>query len=121
VYAVLIFNYLQHVHADEESDFNHSRNFTGWGLNAFLFNNGYHTVHHISPHTHWSENPAQHAKMANKIDPALEEKNFWWYMVRVYLIGAFFPKFRTQSMRLKRIAMAKAGTAQGVGADKRVN
>jgi beta-carotene hydroxylase len=42
--TVLVFNYLQHVHADEEDPWNHSRNFTGQLLNFFLFNNGYHTI-----------------------------------------------------------------------------
>lgn len=118
LFAVLIFNYIQHVHADEESKWNHSRNFTGWMLNAYLFNNGYHTVHHMSPLRHWSENAAEHAKVANKIDPALDEKSFWWYMVRVYLLGAVFPKFRTESMRLKRIEQSKHSTAPNSAAGK---
>ena len=45
LFSVLIFNYVQHVHANEESEWNHSRNFTGF-LNFMLFNNGYHTIHH---------------------------------------------------------------------------
>lgn len=45
LFSVLIFNFVQHVHADEESEWNHSRNFVGF-LNKMLFNNGYHTVHH---------------------------------------------------------------------------
>jgi len=35
MFAVLVFNYIQHVHADEESEWNHSRNFKGL-LNAFI-------------------------------------------------------------------------------------
>jgi len=30
LFSVLIFNYVQHVHANEESEWNHSRNFTGF-------------------------------------------------------------------------------------------
>jgi fatty acid desaturase len=45
LFSVLIFNYVQHVHADEMSEWNHSRNYTGF-LNFLLFNNGYHTIHH---------------------------------------------------------------------------
>src|ERR1035437_4430029 len=35
LFSVLIFNYVQHVHADEESEWNHSRNFVGF-LNTML-------------------------------------------------------------------------------------
>jgi beta-carotene hydroxylase len=101
--AVLIFNYIQHVHADEESRWNHSRNFVGWALNAFLLNNGYHTIHHEKPGLHWSVLPEEHAKIASQIDPALAERSFWWYMIRVYLLGIFVPRFRTRSMRLARL------------------
>jgi beta-carotene hydroxylase len=106
LFAVLIFNYVQHVHADEESDVNHSRNFTGF-LNVLLFNNGYHTVHHDRAGTHWSKTPELHAKIDDKIDPQLNERSFWWYIFRVYFLGAFIPKFRTNSLRLSR--MAKQG------------
>ena len=57
LFVVLVFNYLQHVHADEESEINHSRNFVGPVLNLLLPNNGYHTAHHLSPGTHWSKMP----------------------------------------------------------------
>lgn len=106
--TVLVFNYVQHVHADEESPINHSRNFVGWGLNAFLFNNGYHTVHHDSPGMHWSKAPEAHARIADKIDPVLEEKSFFGFLFRVYILGMFVPRFRTRSMRLERIASAQA-------------
>lgn len=102
LFAVLVFNYVQHVHADEESDINHSRNFTGW-LNLLLFNNGFHTVHHDRAGTHWSKTPEAHALVASKIDPALIEKSFWWYILRVYFLAPFVPKFRTHSMRLERM------------------
>ncbi len=102
LFAVLVFNYVQHVHADEESEFNHSRNFTGW-LNLLLFNNGYHTVHHDRAGTHWSKTPEAHALVASKIDPSLIERSFWWYILRVYFLAPFVPKFRTHSMRLERM------------------
>jgi len=102
LFAVLVFNYVQHVHADEESVYNHSRNFTGF-LNKLLFNNGYHTVHHDKAGSHWSKAPDLHAQVADKIDPTLIERSFWWYIIRVYFLGSFIPKFRTNSMRLARI------------------
>jgi hypothetical protein len=82
-------------------------------MNNFLFNNGYHTVHHMSPLRHWSENEVEHNRVASKIDPVLNEKNFGWYMFRVYILGAVFPKFRTDSMRVRRIALVQAGLSQG--------
>jgi len=102
LFAVLVFNYVQHVHADEMSLWNHSRNFTGW-LNAILFNNGYHTVHHEKAGSHWSKAPELHAVVAEKIDPALIERSFWWFILRSYFLAPFIPKFRTKSMRLARI------------------
>lgn len=112
LFAVLVFNYVQHVHADEESDLNHSRNFTGF-LNVMLFNNGFHTVHHEKAGTHWSKTPEIHAKITNQIDPRLNERSFWGYIFRVYFLGAFIPKFRTKSMRLER--MAKQGKQEKQG------
>ncbi|MCA9562746.1 MAG: fatty acid desaturase [Myxococcales bacterium] len=117
LFTVLIFNYVQHVHADEESDVNHSRNFVGWGLNTFLFNNGYHTVHHDRPGLHWSLTPKAHEEIAHTIDPVLNEKSFAWYLLRVYILGIFVPKFRTDSMRLRRMAHStpaneETGTAE---------
>jgi fatty acid desaturase len=102
LFSVLVFNYVQHVHADEESPVNHSRNFTGF-LNVLLFNNGYHTVHHDKAGTHWSKTPELHKKIEHTIDPSLNERSFWWYIIRNYFLGAFIPKFRTKSMRLERM------------------
>ena len=103
LFAVLVFNYVQHVHADEESDYNHSRNFMGL-TNPLLFNNGYHTIHHLRPATHWSKLPEAHAKIADKIDPSLiEQGGFWAYIIKTYVLGVFIPAFRTKSMRLRRM------------------
>ncbi len=109
VMVVLIFNYIQHVHADEESRWNHSRNFVGPALNWFLMNNGYHTIHHEKPGLHWSKLAEEHAKIAHHIDPSLNERSFWWYMIRVYILGIFIPQFRTRSMRLDRMRSIEAG------------
>lgn len=51
-FALLVLNYLQHVHANEESDWDHSRNFVGGLANFLLLNNGFHTVHHEWPGVH---------------------------------------------------------------------
>jgi fatty acid desaturase len=101
-YTVFIFNYVQHVHADEESKWNHSRNFMG--VNWFLLNN---TIHHENAKLHWSELPAAHAKIAHNIDPELIEPTFLGYLFRVYILGFINPKFKTRSMRLDRIKTKK--------------
>ena len=102
LFSVLIFNYVQHVHADEESEWNHSRNYTGF-LNFLLFNNGYHTIHHHKAGLHWNKVPEAHKEIEHNIDPILLERSFWWYIIRSYFLSIFIPKFRTKSMRLERI------------------
>jgi fatty acid desaturase len=106
LFSVLIFNYVQHVHANEESEWDHSRNFTGF-LNFMLFNNGYHTIHHQKAGLHWSNVPKAHKEIENNINPILLERSFWWYIVRSYFLSIFIPKFRTNSMRLERIRNEK--------------
>ena len=102
LFSVLIFNYVQHVHANEESEFNHSRNFTGF-LNFLLFNNGLHTIHHHKAGLHWSKVPEAHKEIEKNIDPILLERSFWWYVIKSYFLGIFIPKYRTNSMRLERM------------------
>ncbi len=102
LFSVLIFNYVQHVHADEESEWNHSRNYTGF-LNFLLFNNGYHTIHHHKAGLHWNKVPEAHKEIEKNIDPILLERSFWWYIFRSYILSLFVPKFRTKSMRLERM------------------
>lgn len=99
--SVLCFNYIQHIHADEESEFNHSRNIEGW-LNVFLFNNGLHTAHHIKPRLHWSKVPQLHAEIRSKISPQLIEKSVIWYLIRQYVLAPFNSSLSTKSMRLAR-------------------
>ena len=101
LFSVLIFNYVQHVHADEESKWDHSRNFVGF-LNKLLFNNGYHTVHHEKAGMHWSKAPEAHAKVASKISPDLQQSGFWSFIFKSYFLGMIVPRYRTKSMRLGR-------------------
>jgi fatty acid desaturase len=102
LFVVLVFNYLQHVHADEESTIDHSRNFTSPLLNFLLLNNGYHTVHHEKPGTHWSRLAEEHERIAHRIDPVLNVKSFWWYLARTFLLAPFVPRWRSRSLRLAR-------------------
>jgi len=107
LFTVLIFNYLQHIHADEESEFNHSRNMTGSVMNYILLNNGLHTVHHNSPGTHWSKLREKHNKIAHKIDPRLNNDNILWHLFKVYILGIFNSTYRTDNMRMERIEKGK--------------
>ena len=120
LFSVLIFNYVQHVHANEESEWNHSRNFTGF-LNFLLFNNGYHTIHHHKAGLHWNKVPEAHAEIEQNINPILLERSFWWYIVRCYILSIFIPKFRTNSMRLERMREEEiANSNENINEDDRI-
>jgi len=107
LFSVLLFNYLQHVHADEEHKYNNSRNFMGKFLNYFLLNNGIHLAHHMYPSQHWSDLPATHKSVEDKINPVLNEKSYWGYLFRVYIASIFIPSLRSKSLRLERIQNEK--------------
>jgi fatty acid desaturase len=79
-------NYVQHEGCDPESRYAHSRNFTGAVTNWLLFNNGYHTAHHLDPALHWSELPEAHRRIEALIPPALNEASAARYMLREYAV-----------------------------------
>lgn len=91
LFVIQVFNYVQHIEADENSKWNHSRNFVSPVLNALLFNNGYHTVHHITPGLHWTKTPEAHAKVAHHIHPALLQRSWWGYMIWTFLLRPLVP------------------------------
>lgn len=74
-WGILAINHVQHDGCDHASQYNHSRNFVGRWLNWWLFNNGYHTAHHLLPRLHWSWLPEYHAKIREQIDPSLERRS----------------------------------------------
>jgi fatty acid desaturase len=90
-------NYFQHAHADGRSRWNYARNFTG-AVNWLYFNIGLHTAHHEYPRAHWSCMPALHRTLRSRVDPALQELSFLLYLVRVMLLGALVPRFRSRSL-----------------------
>lgn len=85
-WGIITMNLLQHDGCDENSKFNHSRNFVGKVVNFFTYNNGFHTIHHEEPGLHWSLLPAAHAaRIAPHIHENLDQKN-----ILVYLWKTFF-------------------------------
>lgn len=107
LFTIMIFNYIQHVHADEESDFNHSRNFTSRFTNFMMFNNGYHTIHHIKANLHWSQLPEAHAKIASQIEPHLNQSTIIGYLIKTYIMAPMGIISTPTSMRLSRIERSK--------------
>jgi len=96
--VIMFFNFIQHVHTDAWSDHDHSRNFVGSWFNFLFFNNGYHTIHHDHPAMHWSELPEAHSKIADSIDPKLNEKNLLWFLLRQYILSPLIPKLGTKQI-----------------------
>ena len=108
---LLATNYLQHAHADgrkpsrEEAlrdtprrRLNYARNFEGL-VNPLLFNIGLHTAHHENPHAHWSELTQLHrTRYRAQVDPVLNEGGLVPYMVRVFVLGTVWPRFRSRSL-----------------------
>lgn len=98
LFMIQVFNYVQHVEADADSKWNHSRNFVSPLLNALLFNNGYHTVHHQSPGVHWTQTPALHAKVAANIHPQLLVRSWWGYMIWTFFLRPLVPGAKAPSL-----------------------
>ena len=67
-------NLLQHEGCSPQTMLGESRNFTGFIGNWLLFNNGYHTAHHRRPAAHWSELPALHSSLRDKLPEAALER-----------------------------------------------
>jgi fatty acid desaturase len=85
-WSMMFTNYVQHVGCDPASRDDHSRNFVSPLANWFVFNAGYHTVHHESPGTHWSRYPALHRARAAAIAPALNQGSIPLYCLRAYVL-----------------------------------
>jgi fatty acid desaturase len=85
-WGIVTMNYLQHDGTDDDSAWNHSRNFVGKLVNWWTYNNGYHTLHHIEPGLHWSLLPQEHARrVAPHIDPRLDQKSLLLYSLKAYV------------------------------------
>ena len=94
---------IQHVHADEESKYDHSRNFVSGFTNFMMFNNGYHTAHHNKASVHWSQLPQAHAKIAHLIEPHLNQSTIIGYLFKTYVLAPLRLLPASSSMRLERL------------------
>jgi hypothetical protein len=94
-WAIVTMNLLQHdgcgefVRGEKYINFNTARNFTDPLLNFVLMNNGYHTIHHLVPTSHWSINPTLHEKLiVGNIDPRLDWSSKLHYIVVTYFLNS---------------------------------
>lgn len=106
---LLATNYLQHAHTDGRPlsraqrktgavALNYARNFEGW-VNPVLFNIGLHTAHHENPQAHWSQLTQLHAQhYRHRVHPALNESGLLPYMGRVFVLGLWARRARTQPL-----------------------
>jgi fatty acid desaturase len=72
-------DYLNHYGCDEtdENPYVHANNSLSWWFNFTTHNFGYHAAHHLRPGAHWTELPAIHGAIADRI-PQRHIKSFSW-------------------------------------------
>jgi len=87
-------NYIQHVHCDTHSPHDHSRNFVGRWANWFVFDAGYHTVHHERPSLHWSRYAALHRARAASIHPSLQKDSVLSFCFETYVLGTISKRYK---------------------------
>lgn len=86
-WGIVTMNLLQHDGTDENTEYNHSRNFVGKTVNWWVYNNGYHTIHHHKPGLHWSLAPEAHAReIAPHIHPNLDQKSLLAYVWTTFVM-----------------------------------
>lgn len=98
LWGMFFINYVQHVHCDPWSRYNHSRNFVGKMGNFLVFNNGLHSAHHEQAGLHWSKLPEVHNQLAPHIDPSLNQDSILGFCFRTYVLGLFSEKYRTHQV-----------------------
>lgn len=93
-WGILAINHVQHDGCDADSEYNHSRNFVGRWLNWWVFNNGYHTAHHLRPNLHWTQVPQLHQEIRDRIAPELERHSLLWAVIQFYFWPARKPVWK---------------------------
>ncbi len=87
-WGIITTNLLQHDGCDEDSEWNHSRNFVSPLFNFFVFNNGFHTIHHMRPGLHWSRTRNEHKKTVSPhIHKGLEEPSIVAFIWRYFVLN----------------------------------
>ena len=86
-YWMMLTNYVQHVGCEPAASHDHSRNFVSPFWNWFVFDNGFHTVHHQQPGLHWSRYRALHRLTQGQIRPELNRGFILSYCFQRYLLG----------------------------------
>ena len=86
------------IHCSPASANDHSRNFVSRLSNWFVFDAGYHTVHHERPTVHWSRYAELHRARAGSIHPSLQAHSVLSFCLSNYVLGAFAPRFRTRPL-----------------------
>lgn len=86
LWGIMFTNWVQHVGCDPRSEWNHSRNFVSSWMNLFVFDNGFHTMHHRRPGLHWSRLRAEHTKIAHRIEPRLNASSIFDYAFETYVL-----------------------------------
>lgn len=84
-WSMMFTNYLQHAGCDPSSRDNHSRNFVSGWVNWWVFDAGYHTVHHEQPGAHWSRLRVLHAARAARIHPSLNQHSIVLFCLQLAL------------------------------------
>jgi fatty acid desaturase len=102
-YLMMATNYLQHVNCDPKSPDNHSRNFVSPWVNWFVFDAGYHTVHHEHPGEHWSRYAELHRARRDRIHPSLNQHSIVSFCVWTYAVGLFLARYRTEDLSLRSL------------------
>lgn len=87
LWGIMFTNWVQHVGCDPTSRWNHSRNFVSSWMNALVFDNGFHTVHHERASLHWSLLRSAHERVAHRIDPRLNVSSIFGYALETYVLG----------------------------------
>jgi fatty acid desaturase len=105
---MLFTNYIQHVHCEAGSEHNHSRNFIAAFSNWFVFDAGYHTIHHARPGLHWSQYAALHRGLESQIDASLNASSVLRFCIDNYVFGLFSKRFRTRQLQSGRCVLPRS-------------
>jgi fatty acid desaturase len=85
-WGIVGINFVQHEGCDGSHPYDHSRNFDGKLLNWFVFNNGFHGIHHMRPGLHWSLLREAHEKQLRPhLHPALDRTSLLAYSFKAYV------------------------------------